>query len=315
MTRDNGCDVMAPQLFQADVLGNQPICREHYRLTLSGIDLSGAAAGQFLHIAPSISDAELVSGTSRAPSPLLRRAFSIADLCSRCEVDLIYRVVGTATTWMSGLRVGESVSVIGPLGNAFPIDSAKEHAWVVGGGVGLPPMLWLAQALRAAERNTVALVGARSADLLALSVTDPDALATDGRAAAPAAAEFAKYDVPVVVSTDDGSLGFRGHVGQVLATYYEHSGIDPAELVIYACGPEVMMSAVATFCAERSIDCYVCMERSMACGTGTCQSCVVAVNDDAALDGWRYELCCAQGPVFDATRVIWSDGIGGGLQH
>ncbi len=249
---------------------------------------------------------------------MLRRAFSIAGLRATddgCDMDVIYRVVGAATTWMASLRPGDGVSVIAPVGNAFPIRTSKRHAWVVGGGVGLPPLLWLGEALTATGRSTVALIGARSRDLLAMTIDRPKELSRDATSAARCAAEFAAVDVPVVISTDDGSLGYRGHAAGALAVYHGASGVRADDLVVYTCGPDPLIRAVASFCMERSIECHVCLERSMACGMGTCQSCVVAVHDESATDGWRYELCCTQGPVFDATRVIWAHDTGGGVQH
>ena len=85
------------------------------------------------------------------------------------------------------------------------------------------------------------------------------------------------------------------------ATDRERAG----EVTTYACGPESMMKAVADLCALRRIDSQLCMERSMACGMGTCQSCVVPVHDTDAPDGWCYKLCCTDGPIFDAQQVIW----------
>lgn len=314
-----------PCLFDATVVANRSLCREHYRLTLRTVNLSAAVPGQFLHLAPAHTTPATTGGDRGkahdvgVATPLLRRAFSIAALKSMpdgsSEVDVIYRVVGKATRWMETLQPGGTVSTIGPLGNAFPIDSGKPFAWLVGGGVGLPPMLWLAHALKRAHRKTLAFVGARSADLVALTINDPSAVPHDARNAALAAEELTAADTPVVLSTDDGSIGYHGHAASALATYYENTPVPPNDLTVYTCGPEIMMETVARFCIQRSIACYVCMERAMACGTGTCQSCVVAVRDESDIDGWRYELCCTQGPVFDASRVIWSDDPGGGDQH
>lgn len=287
--------------------------------------MEDARPGQFVHLGPMTTPVDCAAAASGgvltfdATAPFLRRAFSIAGLRrtgeDACEVDVIYRVVGVATRWLSSLRVGDGVSVLGPAGNAFPIRRTKAEAWLVAGGVGLPPMLWLAEALRSADRRSVAFVGARSAELLAVTIDDGATVSSDASRAVPAAGEFAVWDVPVVISTDDGTMGYRGHAAGAMSAFFERSQPRVDDLVVYACGPEVMMRAVARFCLARSIECHVCMERSMACGAGTCQSCVVAVHDDDAVDGWRYALCCTQGPVFDASRVIWSGGAGGGVQH
>ncbi len=316
-----------PRLFDAVVVDNTKLCREHYRLVLSGRGMDGARPGQFLHLAPCpmhlVSDASADGAwrmsAGRVSVPMLRRAFSIAGLRRRSdgsqEANVIYRVVGAATRWMASLRAGDLVSAIGPVGNAFPIRKSKPNAWLVGGGVGLPPLLWLAEALHEARRSTVAFLGARSADLLPVSISDPEVLSRDASRAVRAVQEFAASDTPVIISTDDGSLGFHGHAVDAMLAHFETTRASPDELVVYTCGPELMMATLARFCLSRSIECYVCMERAMACGMGTCQSCVVPVKDADATDGWRYELCCTQGPVFDASRVIWSENPGGGVQQ
>ena len=188
------------------------------------------------------------------------------------EIDVIYRVVGTATRWMASLRKGDRISVLGPQGNEFPISSSKRQAWLIAGGVGLPPMLWLAQALYAAGKRTVAFFGAQRGDLIPLTLDPATPTSVDAHTATPSAAEFNESDTGVVISTDDGSVGFTGHVGAALANYHEANPIDTGDVVAYTCGPERMMRYVAEFCITREIECYVCLERTMACGTGMCQS-------------------------------------------
>ncbi len=90
-----------------------------------------------------------------------------------------------------------------------------------------------------------------------------------------------------------------------LAAYTDANAESPGDVVVYTCGPEIMIRGVAGFCRKRGIECYVCMERSMACGTGLCQSCVVPVHDASDAEDWRYRLCCTDGPVFDAAQIKW----------
>lgn len=317
--------MIAEQLAQirtADVIANVPLCREHFRLTLHVGDFPDARPGQFVHLCPAGDEAieyrmhELPADEAvwpavsrewrqRLDEPMLRRAFSIAGLRNG-EVDVIYRIVGAATRWMSGLNAGDHVSALGPLGNAFPISTTKRHAWMVAGGVGLPPMLWLAEALHAAGRQAVALCGARSRDLMPLTLTDgQERPSADARTAALCTAEFNAVNTPVIFATDDGSLGLRGYIGAALEAYYEAANIPASDLILYTCGPEIMMRGVARFAAERGIECHACVERAMACGLGTCQSCVVPVRDATDAAGWRYALCCTAGPVFDAREVLW----------
>ncbi|MCH8241261.1 MAG: dihydroorotate dehydrogenase electron transfer subunit [Planctomycetes bacterium] len=309
-----------PVLQTAMVIANDRLCREHFRITFCLDSFATASPGQFVHISPGQMNhggyqrldyaKGVASDAWRAGcfDPLLRRAFSIAGLRRRSdqvEIDLIYREVGTATHWMSSRCHGDAVSVLGPLGNRFEISQRKRTAWLVAGGVGLPPMLWLAAALTENDRKTVAFCGAQTRDLLALTVVQDQSPSHDATLATCCAAEFARANTPVVLSTDDGSLGFRGHIGQALSRYHETNPIPADDLVVYTCGPERMMRFVSDFCGQRGIECKVCMERAMACGTGTCQSCVVPIRDDDDRDGWRYRLCCTDGPVFDGRDIVW----------
>lgn len=317
----------------ARVVANDRLCKEHYRLTLHVRGFTHAVPGQFVHINPPLNpsdDYQVINGSPGAGAPcggspgavtehwkevcrqpILRRAFSIAGFRSDSDdkaaarIDIIYRVVGTATRWMQTLACGDGVSLLGPLGNAFPIDATRPRAWLIAGGVGLPPLLWLCEALHAADIETVAFLGAQAADLIPLSIHAGAVVPPDGVVAPLEVEEFAATDTRVVISTDDGSVGYHGHVGQALAAFHRTHAVPSAELTVYTCGPERMMRFVAEFCRRRGIICYACMERAMACGTGTCQSCVVEIRDDESADGWRYDLCCMQGPVFDVADVVW----------
>lgn len=303
------------------VIANRPLCRSHFRLTVSLPAFAPAEPGQFVHLGPATTevdeyrefsadgDGDLAAWQRRVTSPMLRRAFSISGfraVGAGIELDVIYRVVGKGTAWLSKLSSGATVSVLGPLGLPFPIHPEKTHAWMVAGGVGLPPMLWLSAALETAGKNRIAFCGAQTADLLAVTMCGDPAPSADGRTATLSAKEFAASGTPVVISTDDGSLGYHGHIGAALEAYHQAGSCDADDLVVYTCGPERMMAFVARFCLDRGIECYVCMERSMACGTGMCQSCVVPVHDDGVgASAWQYRLCCKDGPVFRAEDVLW----------
>lgn len=247
---------------------------------------------------------------------MIRRAFSIADLrpgSDGTEIDVIYRVVGKATRWLAGLTPGNRVDVLGPLGTPFPTPEKGRPIWLVAGGVGLPPLMWLGKALAREGGRVTVFVGARTRRLLPLS---PGSQAPDptAKSATRCLEPFAGYGIPAVAATDDGSWGFAGRVGQALRVFASGStdmGLLDNEAaakgaVIYTCGPEPMMADVARFAREFKAACWVCLERSMACGLQTCQSCVVPVASESAEDGWRYALCCTEGPVFDAERVLWT---------
>ncbi len=322
MTISSGNHAQHPVITEATVVANPLICREHQTVTLRAQRFPIARPGQFVHIIPSESSFEdqhiapqefdIGSVLSRAGSEIdltVRRAFSIADLRrsgDHADIDILYRVVGKCTGWMSGLSAGERVNLLGPVGNHFTVAEGKKLALLVAGGVGLPPMMWWAKRLSESNIETIAFVGAQSHDLLALELSLDDPPTVCGADPKFSAREFTQHGVKVVLSTDDGSLGFAGYVTGALNAYLDAHSPEADGVTTYACGPEPMMKAVADLCALRRIDCQLCMERSMACGMGTCQSCVVPVHDADAPDGWCYKLCCTEGPIFNSRDVIWN---------
>ena len=286
-------------VFAAAVLSNEPLCREHWRLVLRVETFPPAQPGQFVQLLCRPSADAWTGGA------FTRRPFSIGGLrreASGVEIDILHRAIGPGTRYLAGLHAGDVVSVLGPLGNAFPMPPAGAAAYLVGGGIGLPPLVWLAEQLAAAGREAVAFVGARCADLLPLSL-DPSCPPT----AEPSACvrELATHRVPCLLATDDASLGVAGRIPDAFATWIAAQG-SRRSAVVYTCGPEAMMKAVAAVCPRHGVQCRACLERMMACGMGTCQSCVVRVDDPAAVDGWVYRLCCTDGPVFDAALLKWS---------
>ena len=313
---------MSPRgVFTARTVVNARLCREHYRLVVALDTFPATRPGQFVQVqcrdlTEPVAAGELEWSADRPPrptqseltgsSPLLRRPFSLAgrrDVPGGVELDIIYRVVGRGTDWLTSLAPGDPVSLLGPLGNAFSILPDRPRAVLVGGGVGIPPMLYLAEALAAAGREITVFVGAQSADLLPLTRTAGAAPAVDGEPV-PCLREFAAFNTRDVVATDDGSLGCRGFVTEPLNRWLDRLEFLPGEMVVYTCGPEAMMRRVAESCLRREIDCQVSMERSMGCGMGTCQSCICKARADTDR-GWAWKLCCTDGPVFNAAQLLW----------
>ncbi len=235
---------------------------------------------------------------SAAAQPLLRRPFSIADRWddgSRAFLTVISRAIGRGTTWLDALRAGDELDVSGPHGQGFRLPRQSRPIVLVGGGVGIPPLLYAARELQARGMTDVTVVfGVTTGALLPLKLLcEPSA---DGAALVcldlPGGAGY-----PAIVTTDDGTLGLPGRVTDGLAQYNARHAPDAQTPLVLACGPEPMLAAVARSTRQLGYDCQLCIERYMGCGLGTCLSCVVRVYD--ATGGVRWALSCQEGPVFD----------------
>ena len=303
--------------FTATVTNNPCLTGTYKSMTL---ELTGRAAkcfaqahaGQFVQIAcRRLNDRTAIA-------PLLRRPFSIAALdTARTESDtasirlgIIYDVLGPGTRWLADRQPGHQVDVVGPLGRGFTLPKDKQkQIFLIGGGVGVPPLYTLAKELAEnGHHSVIAFAGVRTGDSFpgTLGLDHYDATAVlDGQMLVH---EFARHSTPTILASDDGSLGFNGNIVQAAAAFLDN---DPqAHPQIYACGPKVMLKATAQMAARQGLACQVCLEEYMACGIGVCQSCVVATGaaaEDSADDNnhTRYQLVCTNGPVFDAETVIW----------
>jgi dihydroorotate dehydrogenase electron transfer subunit len=221
---------------------------------------------------------------------LLRRCFSIhrAD-ADAGTVDVVISPVGAGTEWLAGLRPGDEVDVIGPLGREFPVPEEPVGCVLVGGGYGSAPLAWLARSLRARGCHVEVVLGAATASKL-FGVQEAREVA-DG----------------VTVTTDDGSEGTRGWVSDVLPEAIRRAGGGGN---VYGCGPMGMLRSITDVAAVEGATAHVAVEESMACGVGVCMTCVMPVVGD---DGrTRMVRSCVEGPVFRGDRVRWdafSDGL------
>ena len=207
---------------------------------------------------------------------LLPRPISI------CEVDkekgrirIVYRVVGGGTEEFSGYKAGDSVEIMGPLGNGFPLKNKR--AFLIGGGIGIPPMLELAKNLSAAGGSQVTMVlGYR--DTLFLNE------------------ELEQYG-NVYIATEDGSAGTKGNVLDAI----RENGLEAD--MIYACGPTPMLRALKAYAAEKNMECYLSLEEKMACGIGACLACVCKSKEVDGHSHVHNKRICKDGPVFAAEEV------------
>lgn len=248
----------------ARIIEQQELAPGIYSLWLETEKLAGEARpGQF------------VSVYCQEESRLLPRPISI------CEIDkekkalrLVYRAAGAGTTEFSGYGPGETLRLVGPLGNGFPLDKGYKKVFLIGGGIGVPPMVELSKQL---PGEKLVISGYRDDHLFLTEEL--------GRHAA------------LYVATEDGSVGTKGNV---LDAIRENALAADA---IFACGPAPMLRALKAYAAEQGMDCYLSMEERMACGIGACLACVCKSKDIDAHTNVKNKRICKDGPVFAADEI------------
>lgn len=247
------------------VLSNRTINEDYYVLEIqANHDISNFLPGQFVNL--------LVADTRNA---FLRRPISIYDIHpERNSMDLLIQIVGEGTRLLSKLKANDNADVIYPLGKSYSIIEEGNKALLVGGGVGVAPLLYLAKKLKANKVEVHILLGGRGSKNI---------IETE---------KFSKYG-KVYISTEDASVGEKGFVTQHSVM---HSGDYDR---IYACGPDAMMRAVATIAAKQNIDCEVSLENMMACGIGACLCCVTPTQSG-------HQCVCTDGPVFNTKVLEWN---------
>ena len=266
-----------PRDIEAVILENRPV-GGYFRLLLKDVSgaLRGALPGQFVNI-------RVQKGTS----PLLRRPFSIARILPgggrSLRIEVLYAVVRQGTRLLSRKKPGETVGVLGPLGNPFPHMDDRQTSLLVGGGIGVAPLVYLAEHLKRLKAPFAVFLGARTGrDLLDLDV-------------------FRKLKCPLHLATDDGTLGRKGFVTDLLDDYLSAPS-RPLRSVIQSCGPRPMFQTVTRVAFKHGVPAYLSWEEHMACGMGICLTCTCPVGDEKT---YRMERTCVEGPVFEASEIRW----------
>ncbi len=235
------------------------------------------------------------------PYALISRPISVCNVYHKqhsTEISIIYKTVGIWTSKLAKSQQGDKLKIVGPLGGSvFPILSSYDICVLVAGGVGLPPLLFLAEELSRCGnfKKIYLLVGSASREELPLPYTDDMKKIREF-------AVLSSPNVELIIATDDGSEGEQGFVTdlaeQILS---QHKG---EKSIFYSCGPKIMMKKVSELSAKNSSPCYVSLEERMACGVGACQSCVINIKSDNSQN--KYALCCSEGPVFSADIIDWT---------
>ena len=254
---------------KATVIRRERFSPDNVRLTFDCPDIAAAAyPGQFVMIRV---------GTGN--DPLLRRPFSIHQAHAEGLLQIYFKIVGRGTEMLAEVGEGAEVSILGPLGQGFRV--AEDPACLVGGGLGIAPLLFLARTLSRLERDharDTIILGGRSRSEVEPLVKD-----------------FEQFGMTVVTTTDDGSYGRRGFVTAAFSTLSL-----PSSCTVYCCGPEPMLAGMSVLCRARGYSCQVSVESVMACGMGACLGC------SKPTPSGGYVHVCVDGPVFDAEEMVWN---------
>ncbi len=273
------------------ILYNRKIAPGYFLMGLEadGLDKS-ARPGQFVHIR-----------CSDGFEPLLRRPFSIhrvkghlgaehpeiwhlgARQGSRVKgLEILYEVVGRGTKLLSKMKRGNFVDVLGPLGSGFKLPPYTLHptpyTLLIAGGMGIAPLVFLAEELARQRIKTTVFIGAKTKRLILCEGI------------------FKRLGAEVHIATDDGTYGFKGFVSGLFNK--KLLAISHKPLAVYACGPKPMLRQIAELCTKDKIPCQVSLDENMGCGIGACLGCVVKTK-------YGYRRVCKDGPVFDAEEILW----------
>ncbi|MFH1854143.1 MAG: dihydroorotate dehydrogenase electron transfer subunit [Candidatus Omnitrophota bacterium] len=268
---------------KANILSNKEIAPGYFKMALDAPYIAkNAKPGQFVQVR-----------CSDGFDPLLRRPLSIhrvSGIGDRVSgIDILYEVIGKGTEVLSRKKAGETIDILGPLGNGFTLSPSTIHhppsTIIIAGGIGVAPLIFLAEKLAEIQNpkskiQNIVLLGARTKSLILCEK------------------DFKKTGAKVYIATDDGSKGYKGLVTKLFEKVLRSTIHDPRSTVC-ACGPRPMLESIARMCNEKGVECEILLEEKMACGVGACLGCAVKVRDNG------YKLACKDGPVFKANTIIW----------
>ena len=270
-------------LANGEVLSHKKYGEHFHSLTIVAPEIGAAIKpGQFVNVK---------CGTNR--SNILRRPFSVYRVHKRggwaSTIEIVFDVRGPGSDYLAHLRGHAIVDLLGPLGRGFQLPGRRAHCLLIGGGIGATPLFFLADELRNEGHRVDVILGARSVGMLLNPI------------------EVRRLASVSVTTTEDGSVGEKGRVTDVLADTIERCGTE----VIYTCGPHPMLAAVSRIAAEHKVPVQVAVEELMGCGYGVCMTCVMPLRrklrkDEAAEDAIVYARSCTEGPVFNGAHVIWN---------
>jgi dihydroorotate dehydrogenase electron transfer subunit len=275
-----------------EVLGHESFDGDQYVLRIRSPKCSAAAKpGSFVHIN---CDEEL---PMRRPLSIMRAKDD--------WIEVLYKVVGEGLHLLTRKTRGDAISLLGPIGQPFRVSGERPRPLLIGGGVGIPPMVFLADSLRRAGGtwSPLAILGSEIPFPFELQASSLGVEGID-RAICSTMPLFERWGIPARLTSLQGFDGcHRGYVTDLAASWL--GGLDEkrlAEVELFACGPTPMLRAVADMAADFGLPCQVSLEEFMACAVGGCAGCVVRIKTP---DGPAMRRVCVDGPVFDAETVVW----------
>ncbi len=263
------------------ILSRKEVAPNIYLMKLKAPEIvQDALPGQFIHIKCSTDN-----------YPLLRRPLSIHRIDKeKGGIYILFQVVGEGTKLLAQKEVGDNLDILGPIGNGFNIYPESKKIIIIGGGIGVAPLLVLCEESTRQGKEVRVLIGALKKELVI------------------GEENFRKLGVKVDVATDDGSYKHKGLVTDLLeATIIKEGWLADQ---IFACGPKPMLRRIAEITLNRNIDYQVSLEERMGCGIGACLGCVCKVKTkDKKEDKVKYEYkrVCVDGPIFEGSEVVWDD--------
>jgi dihydroorotate dehydrogenase electron transfer subunit len=266
----------------ATIAAIKPVGPSLFRVTFAcALIARRSAPGNFVHLL--ISERE---------DPFWRRAFSVHNVDPlRGTFEIVFKVVGRGTTLLSRSKKGNRLNLLGPLGNSFTIPSKGSNVFLVAGGVGVPPLHFLAKVL--IEKRKL------SPGSISFFV------GTKTKAEHFCLPELRRMGLRLFPATDDGSLGYAGFVTSHLKESIRSTSLPLDDLKVYACGPPEMLKEMAMLSSEYGLFCEASLETVMPCGVGACMGCVVKVKQHEDQDRFAFRRVCREGPVFPVTSIDW----------
>jgi len=262
------------------VIHHEAMAKDIYKMTIGGEKLlkicGQAKAGQFINV------------YLKDKSTLLPRPISICQIDAE-SLDIVYKVVGKGTEGLSHYKEGEDIKISSGLGNGYALDDHDENrAWkqsgrkkecvLVGGGVGIPPLIKLAKELKGRQANVTVVLGFQEEPFLV--------------------EEAEKYCDRIYIASEKGTKGYHGNVVQLL----KEKGILGDEF--YSCGPKPMLKALVEHCIEIDVPVQVSLEERMGCGYGACVGCTCKIVENGET---VQKAVCKDGPVFLGEEVVWDE--------